>query len=238
MKRLVPAILALGAANAAAAADLPYRKAAPPFVPPPPPPALLFQGLYAGVQAGFVGFADRSRDYWAVNNALLFTSKTGHGGGFQGGAHVGYDWRFGSFVGGLVADVTGARAVNDVYDPLGQYAVRNVLGVSGSLRGRVGVVAFDRLLVYATGGLNLADVRHEYRSVFGLRSNKNYLLGSPTVGVGLEYAISDRWSGRVEYRITGLGTSRETTPVAWGLKTAHQAGSGAITAGVSYRFGN
>lgn len=43
--------------------------------------------------------------------------------------------------------------------------VKTIVGVQGSLRGRVGY-AFDHLLLYATGGLNVANVEHEYRSAF------------------------------------------------------------------------
>jgi outer membrane immunogenic protein len=231
MKRLlVPAAL-LSSLHAAQAADLPTRGSPPPvFI---TPPALLFQGFYVGAQAGALGFGDRTQEFSASNNASLART-TARSGSFIGGVHAGYDWRVGLLVLGLVGDVSGARAVNNAYDPF-RVAIHNELGVQGSLRGRVGY-AFNRLFIYATGGLNVADVRHDYRSalVSGLRHS---VVGEPTVGVGAEYALTDRWSGRVEYRLSGVGTPRETSPILPSTIVRHDAGAGAITAGVSYHFG-
>jgi outer membrane immunogenic protein len=156
------------------------------------------------------------------------------GGSFIGGALVGHDWRVGPLVLGLVGDVSGARAVNYVNDPFGT-AIRSELGVQGSLRGRVGY-AFNRLLVYATGGFNIADVRHDYRTAL-VSGSRHLVVAEPTVGVGMEYALTDRWSGLLEYRLSGVGTPRETSPVLESTIVRHDAGAATITAGVSYHFG-
>ena len=231
MKRFAILVASLASLNAAQAADLPPRSAPSPAV--VPPPALLFQGFYVGAQVGALGFGDRTHDYYSPNNASL-ARVTARSGSVIGGVHAGYDWRVGPLVLGVVGDVSGARAVSNAFDPFG-VAIRNELGVQGSVRGRVGY-AFDRLLIYATGGLDVADVRHDYRTLFASRSRHN-LVAEPTVGVGAEYAFTDRWSGRLEYRLSSVSTQREASPVLPATLVRHDSGAGTITAGVSYHFG-
>jgi outer membrane immunogenic protein len=230
MKRLIPFAVLLAGAGAAHAADLRPRAAA---APPLPPPAPLFSGFYVGAHAGALGFVDRAYAIHAPTGSVL-AHRTAHGGSVVGGVHAGYDWRVGPLVLGLVGDASGARAVNGAIDPFG-VAIRNEVDAQGSLRGRVGY-SFDRLLIYATGGLQLANVRHDYANAFGSQT-RHHLTGQPTVGVGAEYAFSDRWSGRIEYRVGSVGTRREDIAVAPGLAARHGAGTGALTVGLSYRFG-
>jgi len=222
---------ALVAAGAASAADLPARKA-PDFV---PPPALLYDGLYFGVQAGAAGFADLAQSVFTPNGAVL-SHTTSHGGSFIGGFHAGYDWRYGPLVFGLIGDISGARAVSYNVDPFFGYGVRNAIDAQGSARGRVGLV-YDRALLYVTGGLSLSHLRREYRAPLGAQ-NYNYLIGEPTLGAGVEYAIDPHWSANVEYRVFGGRAPVEAANFARpGLETKHAQGEGLITAGVSYRFG-
>jgi len=228
MKHLVLALAGFVCSSAAMAADLPHRTAPPPFV---PPPALLFEGFYAGVQLGGLGYGDRSRDIFTPTNATLF-HKTAHGGSFVGGVHAGYDWRYGPLVAGVVGDINGARAENSSNDAFG-LRLRNQVDAQGSLRGRVGL-NYERALLYVTGGASLAGLRHDYTSPIGTQT-KNWFIVSPTVGAGVEYAVDDRWSGKIEYRITPLGSGRDQ--VAPGLAIRHDAAEGLITAGVSYHFG-
>ncbi|MCI4680411.1 outer membrane beta-barrel protein [Rhodoblastus acidophilus] len=218
--------------GSAHAADLPSRYAAPVA---PPPPAFLFQGAYVGAQVGALGFADRSNAIFTPTNGV-FARHTSHGGSFTGGVLAGYDWHVGPVVFGLRGDVVGAHAVNAGIDPFG-LGVTNRVDVQGALRGRVGL-AFDRLLIFASGGLNVANVEHEYRSAFG-SLRKNHITVGPTVGVGGEYAFDDRWRAHVEYRISDLGTRKEVSnPFNPLVQTRHDAATGAVTVGVSYRFGN
>ena len=231
MKSLLVLAALLPPLAAANAADPPARAKAPPVF--SPSPALLFEGFYVGAQAGALGFGDRTLEFSASNDASLART-TARSGSFIGGALVGHDWRVGPLVLGLVGDVSGARAVNYVNDPFGA-SIRSELGVQGSLRGRAGY-AFNRLLIYATAGFNIADVRHDYRTDL-VSGSRHLLVAEPTVGVGLEYALTDRWSGLLEYRLSGVGTPRETSPVLASTIVRHDAGAATITAGVSYHFG-
>ena len=76
MKSAFALVTAVVAASNAFAADLPSRKS----VPLPTPPRPLFTGLYAGVQAGYMGFTSLTDAYYAPTN-FRYASPKGDGGG-------------------------------------------------------------------------------------------------------------------------------------------------------------
>ena len=143
--------------------------------------------------------------------------------GVIGGAHVGYNYQINQFVLGLEGDVDGSSLSKTVnFAPFSNYyqdyiptTVHSNLGVQGSIRGRFGY-AFDRVLVYATGGVAFGGFNTSistdyanalfYPAFFGSDSFSNTRVGW-TVGGGLEYAITNNWSVRAEYRYTDFGPS-------------------------------
>jgi outer membrane immunogenic protein len=146
--------------SAASAADLPQ---APPPAPIVAAPIFTWTGFYAGVNAGW-GWRDSNKQAVVLGGAVpgtLFFPDNGDGG-FTGGGQIGYNWQFGSFVIGAETDIQwldagGSEAV--AFVPFGTTGAfvpgqfRNDLSDWwGSARLRAGV-AFDRVLVYATGGL-------------------------------------------------------------------------------------
>jgi outer membrane immunogenic protein len=146
--------------SAASAADLPVR-AAPPVI--AMAPIFTWTGFYAGVNAGW-GWRDSNRQTVILDGAVpgtLFFPDNGDGG-FTGGGQIGYNWQFGSFVIGAETDIQWADTGNSeavAFVPFGAPGVfvpgefRNDLSDwFGTVRLRAGV-AFDRVLVYATGGL-------------------------------------------------------------------------------------
>lgn len=230
--KLASILLTTVAATGAEAADLPARHAAPVA---PPPPVFLFQGFYVGAQIGYAGMATRLRDVFAATGATLAT-ETGRSGGVIGGLHAGYDWRSGPLVFGVVGDIDGTSVESSATTIFGDGA-RNRIGIQGSIRGRVGY-AYDRFLVYATGGLLLADVSRQYQSGF-IIDNRHDIVAGPTLGLGVEYALDQHWRANVEYRANGLSTTRDhaSANAPW-AKVRQQGGEGLIRAGVSYHFGN
>jgi outer membrane immunogenic protein len=224
--------VALLAASAANAADLPARKAGPDFVPPPP---FFFEGPYVGAQAGYAAFGDRMQSLLAPNNVVLDSTRA-RGGSFIGGAHLGYDWHSGPIVYGLVGDVSGAGGRNNTNDLFFGYGVQNTMGVQGSIRGRLGL-NYERALLYVTGGLEAAGHDHAYQAPLDAMTN-HYVLFSTTFGAGVEYAFDPRWSANVEYRTFGARTQPEAASFVQPLlATRHQQGESMITTGMSYRFG-
>jgi outer membrane immunogenic protein len=79
-----------------------------------------------------------------------------------------------------------------------------------SLRGRLGY-AWDRALIYATGGLALTGVRASSNFVvFGVdpatAGSDNQVLVGGTLGAGLDYAVTNKVSIGVEGRYAWYGT--------------------------------
>ncbi|HZH10449.1 MAG TPA: outer membrane beta-barrel protein [Microvirga sp.] len=154
------------AAATASAADLPAR-AAPPAPVVAAVPVFTWTGFYAGVNAGWGWRSDDDESVvlgGAVPGTLFF--ENGDDGGFVLGGQIGYNYQIGSFVVGLEADIQWADTDDgeDVrFVPAGAPGTfipgefdNNLSDWFGTVRARAGV-AFDRVLIYATGGLAYSD---------------------------------------------------------------------------------
>ncbi len=184
-KILLSTAAVVAMSGAALAADLPTTKGPPVYA--PPPPIFTWTGIYIGGQVGY----EFGRAYPATTG---FNFPAYSPDGVVGGGHVGYNYQFGQFVAGVEGDVNGSS-----------YRGNNGIGASkdpidGSVRGRLGY-AWDRALIYATGGVAFGDFNHS--NVFG-DSNWAGQVGW-TAGGGVEYAIDNNWSVRAEYRYTDFG---------------------------------
>ncbi len=235
-KTLLPLLAASLLGTTAMAADLPGRSA--PLAPAPAMmPIFTWAGFYAGVQGGYAWGNGSGGGFNAAGAQISAASQSPSG--LFGGLHAGYNWQNGSLVlGGEVdAEVSGVRKDN--------------LGIAGngvkseelfraSFRLRAGV-AFDRALLYATGGLAIADLKNTYNS---------FVVGQPlfavdstrtgwTLGAGLEYAFTNNWSGRVEYRYTKFGSQNDAGfPAAFGAlaRANWNYNDSAIRVGLTYHF--
>ena len=150
------------------------------------------------------------------DNFGLFDSVSYNSSGVIGGAHVGYNLQLTQFVIGLEGDVDGSslsKTVSGAVFPLGgalglvSTTLNTNTNVQGSIRGRVGY-AWDRVLVYATGGVAFAGINSDLwtSTLFGpsYDAASNTRVGW-TVGGGLEYAVTNNWSIRAEYRYANFG---------------------------------
>jgi outer membrane immunogenic protein len=220
----------LAVAGSAFAADLPSRRAPPVYI--PPIPIFTWTGVYIGGQVGY----DFGRDSARINS---FGGTAGYGvsqNGVIGGAHVGYNQQYNQFVFGLEGDVD-ATSANKTFVPGAGVAFTERNQVEGSIRGRVGV-AFDRVLVYGTGGAAFGGIKHTYATPFGFDSISNTRVGW-TVGGGLEYAITNNWSVRAEYRYTDFGRANDNPINSFGvpgLFVRHHVTENRVQAGFSYKF--
>jgi outer membrane immunogenic protein len=132
--------------------------------------------------------------------------------GIFGGGQIGVDWQVNSIVFGAVADIEGAA----IYDDLTKDNVRGFDRIHasddidwwGTVRGRLGWAA-DRVLIYGTGGLAWADTEYRMRVINnGVRladANDEETRVGYTVGGGLAWAVTDRWSIGAEYLYVNLG---------------------------------
>jgi outer membrane immunogenic protein len=209
------ALIALS--GAALAADLPSTRAP---AAPPPIPVFSWSGLYAGGQIGYA-FGDDA-------DTRVITSVSTSPSGVLGGAHIGYNFEpaLGGIVLGLEGDVNGSSytATSANY-----YTIKSP--VNGSIRARAGF-AVDRALFYATGGAAFASFNDSY--VFSGDSSSTTRVGY-TVGGGIEYAVTNEWSVRAEYRYNNFGTFTDTLPIA-GTTVSHKETENQVLAGFSYKF--
>lgn len=180
---VVAALALLAAGTTARAADLGLPA-------PAIPAAYNWTSVYIGVNGGYAA------------GTLTQTVSDGSGsgsvnmpGGLIGG-QVGLDYQFGNFVVGGEADFDAVFASQAI--AVGTASGTEQIPWLGTLRARFGV-AFDRLLVYGTAGGAGAEVWSNL-SVTGVGSAQTrQTFGTWTAGGGLEYAITNNLSARVEY---------------------------------------
>jgi outer membrane immunogenic protein len=137
--------------NSAFAADIgppPYPPPVPPavYAPPPPPPQVFnWTGIYVGANAGW-GFADYSLN---ASGPFLAATIAEPLSGVIGGGQLGGNYQFGAAVIGIEGDFDGS--LQSATQTIGAFSATDKINYFGTLRARFGV-AFDRVLVYATGG--------------------------------------------------------------------------------------
>ncbi|MGJ5221741.1 outer membrane protein [Bradyrhizobium oligotrophicum] len=194
------------------AADL----AARPYTKAPAPLAAVYNwtGFYLGAVGGY-----------AQENA---SGDPKMKGGFVGGT-VGYNWQTSNIVFGLEAD--GAWAdVNASATALG-ITVASKTDALGTVRGRVGV-AFDQVLLYATGGYAWIDNKISVTALGVTVSDSKFHSGW-TAGAGVEAFIAPQWSVKGEYLYRSLaGETYFGGAVPTGTLNFHS-----VQFGVNYHFG-
>ncbi|MBO0733846.1 MAG: porin family protein, partial [Methylocapsa sp.] len=217
--------LARAGALAAAAIFAGPAFAAEPVPSPPPPPAFTWTGLYFGAQIGGVWGHDPV--FWSgISNddERAFGAFTDSPSGVIGGVHAGYNLQYNPWlVFGIEGSVDGtslnrtvAVPVNDAFfDTPGVITSTTQASVQGSLRGRLGI-AFDRLLVYGTGGVavtnpntTIIDTTGFFTGVPGTNSTFTNVRAGWTAGGGIEYAVADNWWVRAEWRYSNFGTTTD-----------------------------
>jgi outer membrane immunogenic protein len=247
----------------AQAADLPSRGVARAPVPVYAAPIFTWAGLYVGLNAGY-GFEGNKNI--TIGGSPLITNSQIAGSvpfslskkrdGFIGGAQIGYNWQAGAFVYGLEADFQGAdiKGSSSFCDPVGGCASVLTTATSklewlGTVRARFGWAAFDRTLLYVTGGLavgssklsaNINELAGAGRQ-FNASASSNARAGY-TIGAGAEYAFSQNWSAKLEYLYYDLGSRTavgiQTNPLGPDFATYRAKTDGHIVrVGLNYRFG-
>lgn len=181
---------------------------APVAVPSGGAPGFDWTGFHAGAHAGF-GLGSDDTDL----QALPAVPSAGFGtidlDGAVGGLQVGYDRQFGSLVVGIEADIQATGIGGEGAGPSGAATAETDLGIDwyGSVRPRVGL-AFDRTLVYATGGFAYGSVSGTIDAADGAGNTARVDSDSAglgyAVGGGIEHALTDHLSVRAEYQFVHL----------------------------------
>ena len=244
----------------AVAADIPMKA---PVVAPVIAPVFNWTGFYIGGNVGYHWDRDRATTAtdpvgWSVAGAAAIDAVTGgtlSPRGIMGGGQIGYNWQVGnSFLWGLEADAnalagTASRSVTGfaVINPADVFTTSAQTNFLATFRGRLGVT-FDRVLLYGTGGLAVANTK--LTDSFGSFGNLSVASVSATstrtgwtAGGGIEWAFADNWSMKAEYLYVDLGTISTLIPscalcaVGSDITVNHKYTENIARIGFNYRFG-
>lgn len=223
------ALLIAAAMTPASAADM-----RPAYKAYAPAPVFTWTGFYAGLNAGYA-FGDTRTDLVVPGGVVPFSSDYD---GFAGGAQIGYNWQSGALVLGLEADLQYADVSGSNGMPPSFLFETNTLKWLGTARGRIGY-AFDRFMPYLTGGFafgknefELVDVQTTTR-ITEARTHTGWAFGG-----GVEFAVRDAWSVKIEYLHVNLGDKGgyfQNVVVPGGSLTADLEFD-LVRGGLNYRF--
>jgi outer membrane immunogenic protein len=269
-KTILSAVALIALGGAAGAAD--YRRPVYKAPPAPPPPMLTWNGFYFGANAGY-SFGRADNTVFAGTASAVDVSTDVNG--WLAGVQAGYNWQpSANWLFGLEADfqITGERAsrtvdggVTRIVLPGGDFNLVSLLAATNSyslpwfatFRGRLGIVADPSLLLYATGGLAVGEVKYTTRNfvasqIFGPGATGTIPDGPPaiaagaefaehqtrlgwTVGAGAEFKFSQNWSGKLEYLYVDLGRGTYLSGTA-GAQTDLRFRDHIARAGINYAF--
>src|SRR5262249_22013478 len=157
-KLLLSSALLIAAISSASAADLPLYKAPPPVV----PQIFTWTGFYIGLNAGGKWV---SVDDTVTAGAAAVTFNGDTRASWIAGGQLGYNIQFGQWVLGIEGDIDAQnfRRTRVIGTPIAPFVVGDAFSVESnwqaSLRGRIGYAAWDRVLLYVTGGVAWTQVK-------------------------------------------------------------------------------
>lgn len=163
------------------AADAVVAEPAPAFA--PEASVYTWSGPYAG---GFVGYNFANVDQ---SGGAKFD-----GEGVVGGVYAGYSLQDGSLVYGAEADVGASDVTAGGFNAATGVPISADSTAFGSLRALVGV-AFDPIMLFATGGVAVANKELSLGNVSDDQTHLGY-----TIGAGVQAKVTDSVTSRVEYR--------------------------------------
>jgi outer membrane immunogenic protein len=236
MRNLLLSTVALAAlAGQAFAADLPSRKEAPVYV--APAPVYSWTGFYVGADIG---------GSWGNNNLWIPTSvgnfsHNANNSGVIGGGFVGYNYQINNFVLGVQGEFDGTSSSNNRWlDSSGRFQASYSQDWIASIDGRLGY-AMDRTLIYAIGGAawsqNTASLTDNFWN--GTVASRSATRSGYDIGGGVEYAFTNNWTGRVEYRYYNFGNSNNAylDPFLYLPYYRTTLTNNVIRVGLAYKFG-
>jgi outer membrane immunogenic protein len=269
MRRTALAVLtivtSLAVVRSASSADLslpPISRAAPSAYGPVYGARLYdWTACYIGLNAG--GVWGRMQDNWSPNGdfepAVVSSlqsngSATINASGFTGGGEVGCNWQVAQVVAGVEADFqyTGLDESRDLFvpatllvDPLRFHEEFSSKWLA-TFRGRFGWLINPFVLLYATGGLAVANVQTtdsitdqlypaEFNTVSGSETRAGW-----TVGAGAEWKFAAHWSVKAEYLFVDLGhfgtTSVDSLDPLGTIEHNHHLTENLVRGGINFHF--
>jgi outer membrane immunogenic protein len=237
---LLAAVVAasLAGQKSAAAADLLVKS--PLYTQAPvTAPTFSWQRCYVGGHVGY-GWGRSTNDFGAQFNPPIFDFNLSTSG-WLGGAQAGCNWKVAkTLIVGVEGEIwlsglTGSRLVNfGLFDIASvNFTAKNRWDADLALR--VGM-PFDKVLIYLKGGLAYGSFSYNWVQAgvpFGATAGKwGWLLG-----IGVEYAVADNWSVKLEYNHIDYGTGSVLDP-AWQFGAFNtRETKDIVKVGVNYLFG-
>ncbi|GAA2849584.1 outer membrane immunogenic protein [Aminobacter aminovorans] len=216
-------------AGSARAADVVVEEAAPIL-----PAGFVWTGGYVGIQAGWQWGRDHTEEF--IGGVATGFDEDLDSDGFIGGVHAGYNWQSGQVVYGIEGDFEFA-AVDGGYRLDNDNGTDFDMNWQASIRGRLGFVPMERLLVYGTVGAAFANLEYTYVSAGTTFESFDETKVGWTAGAGIEYAVTDNITTRLEYRYTDFGSVSNLSSVAFpGFTYDHDPQFHAVRVGLSYKF--
>ena len=148
-----------------------------------------------------------------------------------GGGQFGFNWQIRNWVVGLEADAqkSSANATSSVSANVPAFAPYSATQsiketAFGTVRARVGMLVTPTFLAYVTGGFAWASTNQSFTAGFSSLSQTAWGTAGPgavggTVGAGVEWALSNKWSVAGEYLYARLGATSlalQTAPLGDG----------------------
>jgi outer membrane immunogenic protein len=221
-------VLSVIGLSPAAAADLPLPS--PNF--DANAPYTHWGGAYLGLNGGF-GVGSSQWTEGLISTSIFNTD------GFLVGGTIGFNYPVSAVLFGVEGDLdwsslngnVGSCGVNG---PGAAAACETKNNVLGTVRGRMGY-AFDRTLIYLTGGAAFGDVQTGLNppATFDSTTKVGWAAGG-----GLEFAVTDAWSAKAEYFFVDLGMASCTSAANCGSAAGASVAltENLIRGGFNYRF--
>ncbi|MBR0788822.1 porin family protein [Bradyrhizobium manausense] len=262
---LAAAIAALGTASVQAA-DLAAHYAKAPMM----ATAYSWTGFYVGGnvggQWGSANAATTTLDppltYFATSSVPVIAAVGAqriNSSSVTGGFTAGYNWQVSNAVFGLEGDINyfgfkGGASGSAIYPCCAptSFTINSQVSADwlATIRGRIGFLATPSWLIYATGGVAIADVKGNFNftDTFAAATESGAIRDTRvgwTAGVGGEYAVGNGWSLKAEYLYVDLGRVGMTSNnlfagIARPTQTFNHSfdiTSNIVRVGVNYKFG-
>jgi outer membrane immunogenic protein len=257
MKRLLigfsaaASLLATGALAADLAVKQPVYTKAPVYV----EPIFNWTGFYVGGNLGYSWgrSSDTSTLTSNTGTVLLTSSDKTDLNGIVGGGQIGYNWQMQNWVFGLEADIQGTGEKGSrayTFTPVGFFAaaptptlfsLEQKIDWFGTVRGRIGILAAPKVLLYATGGLAYGDIasNETVGTATPQAFSQSHTNVGWTLGAGIEGAIGGNWTAKLEYLYVDLGTASGSFVLAGNAVSSYSSRitDNILRAGVNYHFG-
>jgi len=199
-------------------------------------PIYNWTGFYIGGQVGGAWGKD-NWDLISLTGEPVSHKKSS----ITGGGHIGYNWQVQQFVFGLEGEFNGTNlnaSSISINNPAVTYGTK--IDWYGTVVGRLGL-AFDRFLVYGTGGVAFTDVKTTgVNGVADSFSNSGTRTGW-AAGAGIAYQAAPNWVVGVDYKHLDFGSFDRSgvtqTLVIPYTQTGIHSKIDQVTARLSYQFG-